>query len=163
TWELDAELVVLSACESGLGVAAGGEGDLGFAPPPFAKGARSLGLSLWEGDDRAPAPVVTRFYQGLPGRPARPTGPPPHAAAPRPPDGPAAEGRGAGRGQALAAGAEGRRGRRRARRAGAWPRAPPGQGRWPGPARSVVRTRADRRAAVRPPVLLGLVHPDRRP
>ena len=51
TWELDADLVVLSACESGLGRAAGGEGYLGFAQPLFAKGARSLVLSLWKVDD----------------------------------------------------------------------------------------------------------------
>ncbi|MEJ7637328.1 MAG: CHAT domain-containing protein, partial [Singulisphaera sp.] len=47
TWDLDADLVVLSACESGLGRAAGGEGYLGFAQALFAKGARSLVLSLW--------------------------------------------------------------------------------------------------------------------
>src|SRR5262249_39800218 len=39
TWELDADLVVLSACESGLGLAAAGEGYLGFAQPLFARGA----------------------------------------------------------------------------------------------------------------------------
>jgi hypothetical protein len=68
TWELDAELVVLSACESGLGRAAGGEGYLGFAQPLFAKGARSLVLSLWPVDDDATALLMTRFYQNLLGR-----------------------------------------------------------------------------------------------
>src|SRR5262249_42045986 len=47
TWQLDADLVVLSACESGLGRAVGGEGYLGFAQPLFARGARTLVLSLW--------------------------------------------------------------------------------------------------------------------
>jgi hypothetical protein len=65
TWELDAELVVLSACESGLGRAAGGEGYLGFAQPLFARGARSLVLSLWKVDDDATALLMTRFYQNL--------------------------------------------------------------------------------------------------
>jgi CHAT domain-containing protein/tetratricopeptide (TPR) repeat protein len=68
TWELDAELVVLSACESGLGLAAGGEGYLGFAQPLLAKGARSLVLSLWKVDDKATALLMTRFYQNLLGR-----------------------------------------------------------------------------------------------
>jgi CHAT domain-containing protein len=65
TWELDADLVVLSACESGLGLAAGAEGYLGFAQPLFAKGARSLVLSLWKVDDQATALLMTRIYQNL--------------------------------------------------------------------------------------------------
>ena len=65
TWELDADLVVLSACESGLGRVAGGEGYLGFAQLLFAKGARSLVLSLWKVDDDATALLMTRFYQNL--------------------------------------------------------------------------------------------------
>src|SRR5438552_5121570 len=68
TWELDADLVVLSACESGLGRAAGGEGYLGFAQPLFAKGARSLVLSLWKVDDDATALLMARFYENLLGR-----------------------------------------------------------------------------------------------
>jgi CHAT domain-containing protein len=65
TWELDADLVVLSVCESGLGRAAGGEGYLGFAQPLLAKGAHSLVLSLWKVDDDATALLMTRFYQDL--------------------------------------------------------------------------------------------------
>jgi len=68
TWDLDADLVVLSACESGLGRAAGGEGYLGFAQALFAKGARSLVLSLWKVDDDVTALLMTRFYQNLLGR-----------------------------------------------------------------------------------------------
>ncbi|HZW34604.1 MAG TPA: CHAT domain-containing protein, partial [Isosphaeraceae bacterium] len=81
TWELDAELVVLSACESGLGRAAGGEGYLGFAQPLFAKGARSLVLSLWKVDDKATALLMTRFYQNLLGQRPGLSGPLPKAAA----------------------------------------------------------------------------------
>jgi CHAT domain-containing protein len=68
TWELDADLVVLSACESGLGRYAGGEGYLGFAQALFVKGARSLVLSQWKVDDKATALLMARFYQNLLGR-----------------------------------------------------------------------------------------------
>jgi CHAT domain-containing protein/tetratricopeptide (TPR) repeat protein len=68
TWDLDAELVVLSACESGLGKEAGGEGFLGFAQPLLAKGARSLVLSLWRVDDKATSLFMARFYQNLLGK-----------------------------------------------------------------------------------------------
>src|SRR5205085_5331826 len=68
TWELDADLVVLSACESGLGRYAGGEGYLGFAQALFVKGARSLVLSQWKVDDKATALLMTRFYQNLLGK-----------------------------------------------------------------------------------------------
>ena len=60
--------MVLSACESGLGLAAGAEGYLGFAQPLFARGARSLVLSQWKVDDRATALLMARFYQNLLGK-----------------------------------------------------------------------------------------------
>jgi tetratricopeptide (TPR) repeat protein len=65
TWDLDADLVVLSACQSALGRAAGGEGYLGFTQPLLAKGARSVVLSLWKVDDRATALLMRRFYENL--------------------------------------------------------------------------------------------------
>jgi CHAT domain-containing protein len=68
TWDLDADLVVLSACERALGRSAGGEGYLGFAPPLLARGARSLVLSLWKVDDVATALLMARFYANLLGR-----------------------------------------------------------------------------------------------
>jgi Tfp pilus assembly protein PilF len=68
TWDLDADLVVLSACETALGKQAGGEGFLGFAQPLLAKGARSLVLSLWKVDDQATALLMARFYQNLLGK-----------------------------------------------------------------------------------------------
>jgi CHAT domain-containing protein len=58
-------LVVLSACGSALGRAAAGEGYLGFAQPLFARGARSLVLSLWGVDDDATALLMARFYENL--------------------------------------------------------------------------------------------------
>ena len=51
TWRLDADLVNLSACRSGLGRQSGGEGYVGFAQAFFLAGCRSLLVSLWEVDD----------------------------------------------------------------------------------------------------------------
>lgn len=69
TWKLDAELVTLSACESGLGRYAGGEGYLGFSQALFLAGARSLVVSLWQVDDTATALLMARFYENLLGTP----------------------------------------------------------------------------------------------
>src|SRR5262249_20088469 len=60
-WRLDAELVTLSACESGLGRYQGGEGYLGFAQALLLAGARSVVLSLWKVDDTATALLMIRF------------------------------------------------------------------------------------------------------
>jgi CHAT domain-containing protein len=68
TWQLDAELVTLSACRTGLGKYEGGEGYLGFAQALFLAGGRSLVLSLWKVDDNATALLMTRFYQNLLGK-----------------------------------------------------------------------------------------------
>src|SRR5262249_4126173 len=67
-WSLDAGLVVLSACETGLGQDAGGEGLLGFAQAFLQKGARSVVLSRWKVDDEATALLMVRFYQNLLGK-----------------------------------------------------------------------------------------------
>ena len=65
TWKLDADLVTLSACQTGLGQPAGGEGYLGFSQALFIAGARSLVLSLWQVDDTATALLMVRFYENL--------------------------------------------------------------------------------------------------
>lgn len=70
TWKLDAELVTLSGCDTGLGTYSGGEGYLGFSQALFVAGARSLVLSLWAVDDTATALLMTRFYENLMGLPA---------------------------------------------------------------------------------------------
>jgi tetratricopeptide (TPR) repeat protein len=67
-WELDADLVTLSACETALGPEGGGEGLLGFSQVLLGKGARSLLLSLWKVDDTATALLMTRFYENLLGK-----------------------------------------------------------------------------------------------
>jgi CHAT domain-containing protein len=72
TWDLKAELVTLSACETALGRAAGGEGFVGFTQALLISGARSVCLSLWKVDDGATALLMQRFYANLLGaRPGR--------------------------------------------------------------------------------------------
>jgi tetratricopeptide (TPR) repeat protein len=68
SWQLDAELVTLSACQTALGRPGGGEGYLGFSQALFLAGAQSLVLSLWPVDDEATALLMVRFYQNLLGR-----------------------------------------------------------------------------------------------
>jgi CHAT domain-containing protein len=68
TWTLDADLIVLSACETGVGKRAGGEGYLGFAQALFIKGARSLVLSEWPVSDATTSLLMVRFYQNLLGK-----------------------------------------------------------------------------------------------
>src|SRR5207249_8285747 len=81
TWDLNADLVVLSACESARGKQGGGDGPLGFAQPFFLAGARSLVLSLWPVDDTATALLMRRFYENLLGKRAGLEAPLPKAVA----------------------------------------------------------------------------------
>jgi CHAT domain-containing protein len=67
-WKLDADLVTLSACESGLGRQGGGDGLLGFAQAFLLAGSRSVCLSLWQVDDTATALLMDRFYRNLLGK-----------------------------------------------------------------------------------------------
>jgi CHAT domain-containing protein/tetratricopeptide (TPR) repeat protein len=62
-WNLNTELVVLSACETGLGQWSGGEGYLGFSQALFLAGARSIILSQWQVSDTATALLMVRFYE----------------------------------------------------------------------------------------------------
>jgi len=64
-WDLNADLVTLSACETALGRDAGGEGFVGFTQALLMSGTRSVCLSLWRVDDRATSLLMTRFYQNL--------------------------------------------------------------------------------------------------
>src|SRR5262249_46760921 len=67
-WKLGAELVTLSACQSGLGKYERGEGFVGFAQALLLAGSRSVCLSLWKVDDGATALLMGRFYQNLLGQ-----------------------------------------------------------------------------------------------
>jgi CHAT domain-containing protein len=64
-WDLDADLVTLSACESGLGKETPGEGYVGLASAFLRAGARSLLVSLWPVNDRATYLLMRRFYENL--------------------------------------------------------------------------------------------------
>jgi CHAT domain-containing protein len=64
-WKLSADLVTLSACQTGVGRSGGGDGMLGFAQAFLRVGAKSVCVSLWEVDDTATALLMDRFYANL--------------------------------------------------------------------------------------------------
>src|SRR5262249_94946 len=57
------ELVVLSACETGLGKSAGGEGLLGLQRGFQVAGARTVVASLWSVEDRATQALMAELYK----------------------------------------------------------------------------------------------------
>jgi CHAT domain-containing protein len=62
---LPAELVVLSACQTGLGKEIKGEGLVGLTRGFMYAGARRVVVSLWNVNDRATADLMQRFYRGM--------------------------------------------------------------------------------------------------
>ncbi len=63
--DLRADLVVLSACRTGLGREVGGEGLVGLTQGFLHAGASRLIVSLWDIDDRSTSELMKRFYTGL--------------------------------------------------------------------------------------------------
>ncbi|MFQ6093694.1 MAG: CHAT domain-containing protein, partial [bacterium] len=62
---LGADIVVLSACQTGLGKLVRGEGMLGLSRAFFYAGASSILASLWSVNDRSTAQLMTHFHQNL--------------------------------------------------------------------------------------------------
>ncbi len=60
---MDADLVVLSACESGRGEEARGEGIHGFTSMFQMAGARRVIVSLWKVDDEATRVLMIKFHE----------------------------------------------------------------------------------------------------
>ncbi|MEQ8705112.1 MAG: CHAT domain-containing protein [Phaeodactylibacter sp.] len=62
---LSADMVVLSACETGLGELSKGEGVISLSQAFSKAGARSLITTLWRVSDQASADLMSSFYEQL--------------------------------------------------------------------------------------------------
>jgi CHAT domain-containing protein len=70
--KLQANLVVLSACQTALGKQIKGEGLVGLTRGFMYAGAPRVVASLWQVDDRATAQLMARFYEAMLGQGLRP-------------------------------------------------------------------------------------------
>jgi CHAT domain-containing protein len=59
---LDAQMVLLSACETGLGLLKRGDGMVGMIRAFLIAGAKYAGVSLWSIDDEVTVEFMTRLY-----------------------------------------------------------------------------------------------------
>lgn len=64
--QLNARLVVLSACETGLGKIEKTEGAMSLARGFYYAGAKNVVTSLWQVDDKATTVIMENFYRQLP-------------------------------------------------------------------------------------------------
>lgn len=62
---LNAEMVVLSSCQSGIGTFKSGEGIVSLARGFSYAGAKSIITTLWQINDRFSAKLMTQFYDNL--------------------------------------------------------------------------------------------------
>jgi CHAT domain-containing protein/tetratricopeptide (TPR) repeat protein len=63
--KLNADLVVLSACQTGIGKEIKGEGMMGLTRAFMYAGTPSVVVSLWNVNDRSAADLMVRFYKRL--------------------------------------------------------------------------------------------------
>jgi CHAT domain-containing protein/predicted negative regulator of RcsB-dependent stress response len=63
--QLDADIITLSACDTGLGHEVSGEGIVGMNRAFFYAGAKSLVVSLWPVSDRSTSDLMYDFYRHL--------------------------------------------------------------------------------------------------
>lgn len=61
--EINAELVTLSACQTGLGKISKGEGVIGLSRALVYAGAKNIIVSFWSVADESTAQLMTRFYK----------------------------------------------------------------------------------------------------
>lgn len=66
--DLPAHLVVVSACETGIGVTVRGEGLIGLTRGFMNAGAQSVVVSLWRVEDEATSELMKRFYTHMFGK-----------------------------------------------------------------------------------------------
>ncbi|MFL5728500.1 MAG: CHAT domain-containing protein [Cytophagaceae bacterium] len=62
---IKADLVTLSACETGLGMVSKGEGIIGLTRALLYAGSNNVLVSLWSVSDRSTAELMTSFYENL--------------------------------------------------------------------------------------------------
>ena len=62
---LDADLVVMSACETGLGKISQGEGVIGLGRSLIYAGAKNIVCSLWQVSDASTSTLMINFYTNL--------------------------------------------------------------------------------------------------
>jgi CHAT domain-containing protein len=63
--ELNADLVVLSACETGLGKIKKGEGIIGLTRALLYAGAKNIVVSLWQVSDESTSQLMINFYNNI--------------------------------------------------------------------------------------------------
>jgi len=67
-WQLDAEVMSLSACQTGRGAGYDRSEWLGFTQALMAAGARTIVSSMWKVDDAATRFLMARFYENIAGK-----------------------------------------------------------------------------------------------
>ena len=63
--ELNADLTVLSACETGLGKIAEGEGIIGLTRALLYAGSKNIVVSLWQVSDESTSKLMVDFYKNI--------------------------------------------------------------------------------------------------